>query len=276
MTSFLELHASGTFLLVNVHDAGAARIAEAAGAVALGTTSSGHAYTLARPDGVGAISRLEAMRRAEAICQAVDVPVSIDAENGWGHTPEEVAQAVRDLHEIGAAGASFEDWSSDTEIGLYESALAVDRMSAAVEAAKSLPEPFVICARAEAFLYGEPRLEDVLPRLQAFAQAGADCVYAPGPRDPAILRRLVAESGAPVNALIGVGSHLTMSDARGLGIRRVSVGGSLYRATMASYERLVRQLVETGDFTSDPAPIPTADIESLFRRAPTDGSKRVR
>lgn len=263
--TFKELHESGTFLLVNVHDPGAARIAEAAGAVALGTTSSGHAHTMARLDAVGAINRNEAITRAAQICEAVDLPVSVDAENGWGHTPEDVARTVQDLAAIGAAGASFEDWSSDPTIGLYERALAIERIDAAVDAAAALPDPFVICARAEGYLYDNPDPHDILARLQSFAQAGADCVFAPGTQDPTVLRRFVDETGAPVNALIGIGSSLTMADAREIGIRRVSVGGSLYRATMASFQRLVQKLVESGTFDSDPRPIPTAEIEALFR-----------
>lgn len=263
--TFKELHEKGTFLLVNVHDAGAAQVAEAAGAVALGTTSSGHAYTLARKDAVAAISREEAIARAAQICEAVDIPVSIDAENGWGHTPEEVSRTVRDLAAVGAAGASFEDWSSDPSMGLYEPVLATERIEAAVETAAALPDPLVICARAEGFLYDDPNFEDILTRLQSFAQVGADCVFAPGTQDPEVLRRIVDESGAPVNALLGIGSMLTLADAADIGVRRVSVGGSLYRATMASFERLVRQMVETGTFNADPPPIPTSEFEALFR-----------
>ena len=248
--SFKELHQQGTFLLVNVHDVGAAIIAEAAGATALGTTSSGHAYTLGREDGVGAMTRGEVAEQAAAICAVVDIPLSVDAENGWGHSPEEVAETIRVLASTGAAGASIEDWSGDAEMGFYDRELALERIVAAVETAASLPDPFVICARAEAFLYGVPNpMEEALARLQSFAGAGADCLYAPGPRDRASLGRIVTEAGGPVNALIGVGSSLTMTDAAEIGVRRVSVGGSLYRATMGRFEALVRQLVETGDFS---------------------------
>lgn len=262
--NFEELHRSGTFLLVNVHDAGAARIAEAAGAVALGTTSSGHAYTMAKLDAVGSVTRSEAIRGAEAICGAVTIPVSIDAENGWGHTPEDVARCIEDLAAVGAAGASIEDWSSDPETGIYEPSLAVERVTAAVDAANSLSEPFVICARAEGFLYEKPTIEEIIARLQSFAAAGAQCVYAPGPQDLSVLKRLVDEAGAPINALIPVGSELTMADAAAIGVRRVSVGGSLYRATMAQFEQLVSQLVADGTFDAVPAPIPTARIETIL------------
>ncbi|MGH8944756.1 MAG: isocitrate lyase/PEP mutase family protein [Acidimicrobiia bacterium] len=262
---FEELHREGTFLLVNVHDAGSAVVAEAAGAVALGTTSSGHAYTLARRDAVGALSREEAIQRAAEICQAVSVPVSVDAENGWGHEPFEVAETIRQLADIGAAGASIEDWSGDPARGFYDRDMARARVEAAVETARSLSDPFVICARAEAFLHGAPEpLAEAIARLQSFAEVGADCLYAPGPRDRETLARIVEEAGGPVNALIGIGSRLTMEDARRIGVRRVSVGGSLYRATMAVFRDLVRQITASGVFTTEPTPLETDTLEELF------------
>ncbi len=265
MTTFLELHQTGTFLLVNVHDAGAAVIAQSCGAIALGTTSSGHAYTLAQRDAVGSITKRQAIQRAAEICAAVDLPVSVDAENGWGHTPEDVASTIRELADIGAAGASIEDWSGDQGRGLYDHGHAVARIQAAVETAKALPDPFVVCARAEALLHDtNTPLADVVARLQSFAEAGAHCVYAPGPQDSAVLKTIVDEVPAPVNALIGIGSHLTMGDAQAIGVRRVSLGGSLYRATMTAYAQLVTQAVETGSFETPTTPIATADIERLF------------
>lgn len=266
-TGFKELHQTGTFLLVNVHDAGSAVVAEAAGAVALGTTSLGHAYTLARPDGVGAVSRDEAVERVGQICRAVRIPVSVDAENGWAHDPSGVADTIHMLAEAGAAGASIEDWAGDPDIGLYDRGLARERIEAAVEAARSLGTGFVICARAEAFLRDHPDpLSEAIARLQSFAEAGADCLYAPGPTDLDTLGRIVTEAGGPVNALIWVGSTLTMDNARSIGVRRVSVGGSLYRATMAGFDALVRQMVTAGEFACDPPALDSARLESLFNR----------
>jgi 2-methylisocitrate lyase-like PEP mutase family enzyme len=200
-------------VLVNVHDPGSAVIAQAAGAVALGTTSSGHAYSLARRDALGALSRVESIERVHQICSAVDVPVSVDAENGWGTSPDDVADTIRTLAAAGAA---------------------------------------------------EP-LDEAITRPQLFRDAGADCLYAPGPTDLVSLARIVAETGAPVNALIGFGSRLTVSDAARVGVRRVSVGGSLYRATMAKFRELVTQLVTTGSLTSEPPPIPDTELDHLFR-----------
>lgn len=259
------MHKQGTFLMVNVHDAGAAAIAESAGAVALGTTSSGHANTIARRDAVGALSREESVQRVAEICSAVKIPVSVDAENGWAHEPSDVADTINELADAGAAGASIEDWSGDVEIGFYDRSLALARIEAAVDAARSRPTPFVICARAEAFLHGTPEpMHEAIARLQSFAEVGADLLYAPGPRDPAAIRQIVEEAGGPVNALIGVGSKLTMVDAAELGVRRVSVGGSLYLATMAAFKDLVTQMVTTGSFEADPRPMRRDDLESLF------------
>ncbi len=269
-SNFHALHQEGTFLLVNVHDAGTAAIAEAAGAVALGTTSSGHAYSIGRRDAEGALSKGEAVERAAQICAAVDIPVSVDAENGWGHEPEDVASIIRELADIGAAGASIEDWSGDASIGFYDRAKAVERIVAAVETVESLDRPFVICARAEALLQPNfydgdlPAIDEALHRLQAFSQVGADCVYAPGIRDLDTFARFVAEAGGPINALLGVGGSITMDDARRIGIRRVSVGGSLFRATMAAFRQNVTQFLDTGSFTVDPAPIPNDEISGLF------------
>ena len=267
MTDFLGLHQGGTFVLVNVHDACSAAIAESAGAVALGTTSSGHAHSLARRDAAGALTKSEALGRAEEICATVSVPVSIDAENGWGHAPEDVEATINDLVDIGASGASIEDWSGHPATGIYERSLAVERVQAAVRAAEARPEPFVICARAEAILHGDtddPLLE-AIDRLQLFAEAGAHCVYAPGPKDVATFAKIVNEVNAPVNALINVGSAVTTAAAAEIGIRRISLGGSLFRATMTSFEKLVSQIVETGSFHVGDPTISSPDLERLFQ-----------
>lgn len=270
-TTFHGLHQSGTFLLVNVHDAGTAALAQAAGAVALGTTSAGHAYSIGRDDGQGALSRDESLERVAQMCAVVDIPISVDAENGWGHTPDEVAATIRDLAEVGASGASIEDWSGDPERGFYDRGLAVERIAAAVEAGRSVRapggDPFVVCARAEAFLWGAPDpMPEAIARLQSFAEAGADCLYAPGIRDEAGISRIVTEAGGPVNWLLGVGGAFGVDDAARLGVRRVSVGGSLYRATMAAFSRQVEHMVTTGSLAADPAPISDSDISALFEQ----------
>jgi 2-methylisocitrate lyase-like PEP mutase family enzyme len=262
---FDRLHQSGTFLLVNVHDAGSAVVAQAAGAPAVATTSSGMAWSLGRPD--GGVERDDVLRHVASICRVVDVPVSVDAENGWADDPEGVAESIRLLAEAGAAGASIEDWSGDPATGLYERPLAVERVQAAVEAARSLAEPFVICARAEGVLRTGPEaLGEAIARLQDFAAAGAGCLYAPGPPDRATLQRIVAEAGGPVNALIPLGSELTLADAAEIGVRRVSLGGSLYRATMTLVRDAVRRALDTGALGSDVPLLNGREIEGLLPR----------
>lgn len=269
MKSLRDLHQAGTFVLVNVHDAGSAAVAAAAGAEALGTTSGGHAYTIARRDAAGAITRDEAIARVVEICSTVDVPVSVDAENGWGHDPADVAQTVERLVDAGAAGASIEDWSGDVAIGFYEHQHAVDRIVAAVETARSLDPAFVICARADRMTHdGIAAADDVLARLQAFAAAGADCLYGPGPADTALIERFAREAGGPINALLSVGGDLTIDDMRAIGVRRVSLGSSLYQATMAVFDRIVRQALTTGQLDVDTPPLDWQTIEFLFRDTP--------
>jgi len=264
---FHDLHQSGTFVLVNVHDVGSAILAEAAGATALGTTSGGHAYTCGVIDAAGALARRQSIERAEKICAAVDIPVSIDAENGWGHSPEEVADTIRLLVECGAAGASIEDWSGDSVRGFYDANLATDRIEAAVSAAKQYGDSFVICARADRVMHeGMNAFEESLARLRAYANAGADCVYAPGPSDEKSLRRIVEETQVPVNALFGMNGGLTVSDAAAWGIRRVSLGSSLYQATMAAFSSMVTNAVTTGSLAVDIPPLDYEFIESLIRQ----------
>ena len=193
---FRQLHQSGTFLLVNVHDAGSAALAQAAGAQAIGTTSGGHAYSTGKPDGAGALGRSQVLRQVREICAVVDIPVSVDAENGWGHSPDEVAKSIRSLVEIGASGASIEDWSGNPDIGFYDRHLAAERIEAAVEAAASLDPNFVICARSDRMMHeGSEVFADVLARLQTFSDAGAGCVYAPGTNDTGLIQTLVSEAG---------------------------------------------------------------------------------
>lgn len=264
MKGLRELHQSGTFLLVNVHDAASAAIAAHVGAEALGTTSAGYAYSTGRRDGAQAISRNEFVDHTAQICSVADLPVSVDAENGWGHEPEEVAETVRLLAQAGAAGASIEDWSGDPTIGFYERPKAVARIEAAVDAARAI-DGFVVCARADRVMHeGEDFFEDTLERLQAFAQAGAGCLYAPGPADEASLRRLVDEVGGPLNAMVELNTGITMTDARDWGIRRVSVGSSFYQATLAAFSAMVAEALDTGTFRVDPPPMSYEFIESLF------------
>lgn len=263
-----ELHQQGTFVLVNVHDVGSAVIAQHAGARALGTTSGGQAYSIGCRDAAGELTRDESVERASAICAAVDIPVSVDAENGWGHEPEDVAETIRLLMECGAAGASIEDWSGETERGFYETTLAVARIEAAVETANTAETGFVICARADRVMHqGMATFEDTLHRLQAFSAAGAGCLYAPGVSDDATIERLVAEAGGPVNLLLGMNKAMSIPDAAALGVRRVSLGSSLYQAMMGAFASMVREALTTGSLQVATPVLDYELIESLFSPA---------
>lgn len=268
MSGLEELHQDGTFLLVNVHDAAAAALAESAGAQALGTTSSGLAYGLGRADGAGLISFDEVLASVTTMRAVTSLPISVDAENGWAHDPEGVAETIRRLVDVGVDGASIEDWSGDESIGFYDRQHALERVQAAIEAA---PDGFVINARAEAYLYAD-HLDDpsaafdvAVDRLAGFAELGAGCVYAPGPTDETTVRALVGCSPAPLNMLIGVGSTVTMADAAAWGVRRVSVGGSLYRAMMGWFEEQVRSMIDTGRL-DQASPLPNGRFGELFER----------
>jgi len=266
-TEFYNMHQSGTFVLVNIHDVGTALLAEAAGAKALGTTSGGFAYTSGKKDAVGELTRNESIEHAAQICAAVDIPVSVDAENGWGHSPEEVAETIRLLIDCGAAGASIEDWSGDSDIGFYDANLATERIHAAVDTAREYGDSFVVCARADRVMHeGMDALDESLERLRSFAKVGADCLYAPGPADEATHRRMVAEAGGPVNALFSMNGKLSIKDATDWGIRRVSLGSSLYQATMAVFLDMVTKAVTAGVLDVDVPPLDYEYIESLGRK----------
>jgi 2-methylisocitrate lyase-like PEP mutase family enzyme len=250
----MELHRSGTFVMVNVADAGTARAVCDAGAAAIATTSSGHATTIGRFDASGDVAMEEHAQHAELLVRAASVPCNVDAENGYGHEPEDMAAAVRRFAATGAAGMGIEDWSGDRDIGLYDRARAVARIEAAVEAARALDRPFVITGRTEVLLYGlDGGMEETLARLQGFAEAGADCLYAPGTWDLPSIRTVTQEAGGPVNILVPlseVNPHgpppFGFSDLAELGVRRISLGGSLYRSQVVHAADRVRTLLADG------------------------------
>ncbi len=254
---FRELHEAGTFVMVNVADAGTARAVVDAGAAAVATTSSGFATTIGRRDAAGDVTLEEHAVHAAVLASAVPgVPLNVDAENGYGHEPEDVAAAVTRFAATGAAGVGIEDWSGDPTLGLYDRALAVARIEAAVEAANALDRPFVITGRTEVVLYGlDGGLDEAVARLQGFAAAGAHCLFAPGLRDLDSVRRVVGEAGGPVNVLVPlseVSAHgpapFGVAELAAAGVRRISIGGSLYRSQVAFAADRVRRLLADGTF----------------------------
>ena len=240
--------------MVNVADAGTARAVSEAGALAVATTSGGHAATIDRQDAAGEVTMEEHARHTEVIVRAASVPCNVDAENGYGHEPEDMAAAVERFAATGAGGMGIEDWSGDPRRGLYDRACAVARIEAAVEAARALGRPFVITARTEVLLYGlEGGINETLARLQAFARVGADCLYAPGTWELPVIKTITEEAGGPVNILVPlseINPHgpvpFGVGDLAELGVRRISLGGSLYRAQVAHAAQRVRELVADG------------------------------
>jgi 2-methylisocitrate lyase-like PEP mutase family enzyme len=237
---FRALHVPGDPLLIpNPWDVGSARVLVALGFRALATTSSGFAATLGRLDGT--VTRDEAVAHGGHVAAAVDVPVSADLENGYADDPAEVARTVRAAVDVGLAGCSVEDWSG-TEI--YDAALATERIAAAVEAAAG---ELVITARAENYLHDRVDLSDTIARLQSFAAAGADVVYAPGVVEVGELRTLVAEVDRPVNVL-ALPSAPSVAELADLGVARVSVGGAFAFAALGALAEAGRELLDQGTY----------------------------
>ena len=219
--AFRALHQGEPFVIPNPWDAGSARVLEALGFKALATTSSGHAFALGRLD--GGVTLDEVAEHVAALAAATDLPVSVDLENGYGADPESAAHAITRAAEAGAVGGSIEDY--DRGGSLYEADQAVERIAAAVEAARSLPFAFVLTARAENHLRGNPDLADTIGRLQAYEEAGADVLYAPGLRTVEEIRAVCDAVSKPVNVLAV--PSLTLAQITEAGAQRVSVGGAL-------------------------------------------------
>ena len=218
---FEALHAGEPFVIPNPWDAGSARVLEGLGFRALATTSSGFAFTLGRLD--GSVTLDEVAAHVESLAGAVDLPISVDLEDGYGSSPEAAARAVTRAAEAGAVGGSIEDWDPDGR--LYELPHAVERIAAAVQAVSGLGWPFTLTARAENHIRGNPDLEDTIARLRAFEAAGADVLYAPGLASADEIRQVCEAVSKPVNVLAR--PDLTFEEIVGAGARRVSVGGSL-------------------------------------------------
>jgi 2-methylisocitrate lyase-like PEP mutase family enzyme len=241
---FQSLHAGEPFVIPNPWDAGSARVLEGLGFQALATTSSGFAFTLGRRDGRTTLDEVAA--HVEALARATDLPVSVDLENGYGPEPWNAAVAITRVAEAGAVGGSIEDW--DPDAGLYELPHAVERVHAAVEAARGLGWPFTLTARAENHIRGNPELDDTIGRLQAYEQAGADVLYAPGLATVDEIRAVCSAASKPVNVLAR--RDLTFAEIAGAGAQRVSVGGSLTWTATSAFVEAATAIRDRGDFAS--------------------------
>jgi 2-methylisocitrate lyase-like PEP mutase family enzyme len=260
---FVALHGSGCFALPNAWDAGSARLLAGLGAVALATTSAGAAWAIAKPD--AGMTREESLDNARLIIGQTTLPVSADLEDGFGPAPEDCALTVREAAAAGLVGCTIEDTTRDAAAPIHGFDHAVARIKAAVAAARALPHGFVLTGRTENFLHGRPDLEDTIRRLTAFAEAGADCLYAPALPDlDAIAKVVQAVAPKPVNVLLGPRSGLVpMAQLAELGVRRVSVGGQLARAAYAQALEYGQALL-AGDLPRFAA-IPPARLNDLMR-----------
>ena len=246
--AFRKLHERGSaFVIPNPWDVGSACVLEQLGFEALATTSAGFAFSLGKRD--NAVGRDAVMAHIEALASATNVPISADLENGFGDDPNSVAETIRRAAAAGAVGGSIEDSTQRKEEPIYRRALAVERVQAAVEAARSLSFPFTLTARCENFLVGRADLDDTIARLQAYEQAGADVLYAPGLASEADIQSVVGSLTRPVNVLMGLtGAHLSLQRLGEIGVRRVSMGGSLYRAAFGEFLRAAQEMREQGTF----------------------------
>jgi 2-methylisocitrate lyase-like PEP mutase family enzyme len=263
--TFRALHQSGCFVLPNPWDAGSASVLAGLGFKALATTSSGYAWSCARAD--GQMPRDEVLAHMRYMVQATDLPVNADFESGYAATPEGVAESVRMAIETGVAGISIEDATGEPREPLRELAEATERMCAAREAIDAGGGETLLIGRAENFIVDRPDLDDTIARLKAYADAGADCLYAPGLKTREQISTVVtAIAPKPVNVLIGWDSDLTVQDLASLGVRRISVGGALARAAWAGFLHAARSIAEHGRFDGFANTTSGADLDALFRK----------
>jgi methylisocitrate lyase len=260
---FRQLHESGCFVIPNPWDAGSARLLAQLGFPALATTSAGFAWSLGRPD--NHVTLDEALTHFRSIAGAVDVPVNADFEGGFAVEPSAVRNNVTRAATTGIAGLSIEDSTGDAPNPLFDFDLAVERVRAARHALDEHGSRILLTGRSEGFIVGRPDLGETIRRLTAYAQAGADCLYAPGIRSRTDLEEVVrAVAPKPVNVLVG-SDFTTVIELAGIGVRRISVGGALARAAWGAFLQAAREIAEHGTFTHLARAIPFADIDGSFR-----------
>lgn len=264
--AFRALHAQGCFVLPNPWDIGSALFLQAMGFKALATTSSGHAWSQGRSD--GSMPRDAILAHLRTMVEATDLPINADFESGFAPDPQGVAESVRMAVATGVAGLSIEDSTGDPDVPLRTIEDAVARLRAARTAIDETGGDTLLIGRAENFFAGRPDLDDAITRLKAYAEAGADCLYAPGIRTREQITAVVAAvAPKPVNLLVGSTSDFTMRDIAAMGVRRVSVGGGLARAAWGGFQRAARVLAEEGRFDGFADAMPGKELNALFGRA---------
>jgi 2-methylisocitrate lyase-like PEP mutase family enzyme len=262
---FRALHERpGVFVIPNVWDGASACLMKGLKFEALATSSSACAATLGKLD--GGITRAEALAHAQSIASACDLPLSGDLEQGFADAPEAVAETIRLAAAAGLVGGSIEDASGNPRAPIYDFGFAVERVAAAVEAARQLPFPFTLTARTENYFHGRPDLDDTVRRLQAFERAGADVLFAPGLPDLAAVRTVCAAVGKPVNFMVGIrGRSFSVAELAAAGVRRISLSTSLYRAAITGLHAAAREVQESGTFGYLETIMGGGDLERFLR-----------
>ncbi len=268
--AFRALHERpGAFIIPNPWDAGTAKLLASLGFEALATTSLGLANSLGRVDGTNTVSRNEVLENCRVIAEATALPVNADLENCYADEPRAAAEMIRLAAGAGVVGGSIEDATGDPDRPIYDFALAVERVQAAVEVARSLPVPFLLTARAENLLHGRLDLDDTIRRLQAFEKAGADVLYAPGVRDLATIRTVVSAVTRPVNVVMSAADPaITAAQLAEVGVKRISVGGALSRLALAAFLKGAREMKDSGGFTWVRDTVPSRELKAIFKPGP--------
>lgn len=261
---FAALHEAGCFVIPNPWDRGSARMLAALGFKALTTTSAGFARSSGVPD--YGVTRDVVLAHVRDLSGATDLPLAADLENGFGAAPEVCAETIRLGAEAGLVGGSIEDASGDDARPIYDIAHAADRIRAAAEAARALPHRFMLVARCENYLHGRPDLADTIKRLQAYQDAGADVLYAPGANSAEEIAAIVSSVDRPVNVLGGIGS-LNVADLATLGVRRISLGSFLHSAAMSAFVRAAEEAKTAFSFTS--GLVPGSELDQLLEAGAT-------
>ena len=262
--AFKALHErTGSFVIPNPWNAGTAKILTALGFEALATTSAGYAFSIGQEDSAENLTRDGILQNAKEIVEATHLPVSADLQNGFGPSPETCSETIQLASAVGLAGGSIEDATGHPSVPIYDFQLAVERVEAAAETAQT--HQFLLTARAENFLHGRPNLEDTIRRLQSFADAGADVLYAPGLPSLEAIREVCASVSKPVNVLMGLkGATYSVEELTAAGVKRISVGGSFARAALGGFIRAAREVKEKGTFTYATEAISHADASSYM------------
>ncbi len=264
--TFQALHQrDGAFIIPNPWDVGGACLLARLGFEALATTSMGYAFSQGRLDNT--LGREQTLAYAAEIATATNLPVTADLENGFSDNPVAVAETIRMAASAGVVGGSIEDSTGRTHDPIYEIARATERIRAAVEAAQSLPFPFTLTARAENYLHGHPDIKDTIRRLQAYQEAGADVLYAPGLASRDDIAAVVSSVDRPVNVVMGLqGVQLSLAELTSLGVKRISVGSSLYRAALGTFLRAAGEMRDKGTFTFAADAVSSKEVNRMLQQ----------